>query len=93
MVGLSWDASCDALVTLTDNGTNGELATDLMSVMINKTPVTLTFDQTAGTNNRTGQNATIKRSGLAFINDIQITAANRTNSTFSVQFSGTGALS
>ena len=93
VVGLSWDASCDALVTLTDNGTNGELATDLMSVMINKTPVTLTFDQTAGTNNRTGQNATIKRSGSAYISDIQITAQNRQNSTFTVQFQGTGALS
>ena len=93
VVGLSWDAQTDALVTLTDNGTNGELATDLMSVMINKTPVTLTFDQTAGTNNRTGQNATIKRSGSAYISDIQITAQNRQNSTFTVQFQGTGALS
>ena len=93
VVGLSWDASCDALVTLTDNGSNGELATELMSVMINKTPVTLTFDQTAGTNNRTGQNATIKRSGSAYISDIQITAQNRQNSTFTVQFQGTGALS
>lgn len=93
VVGLSWDAQTDALVTLTDNGSNGELATDLMSVMINKTPVTLTFDQTAGTNNRTGQNATIKRSGSAYISDIQITAQNRQNSTFTVQFQGTGALS
>lgn len=93
VVGLSWDAQTDALVTLTDNGSNGELVTDLMSVMINKTPVTLTFDQTAGTNNRTGQNATIKRSGSAYISDIQITAQNRQNSTFTVQFQGTGALS
>lgn len=93
VVGLSWDAQTDALVTLTDNGSNGELATDLMSVMINKTPVILTFDQTAGTNNRTGQNATIKRSGSAYISDIQITAQNRQNSTFTVQFQGTGALS
>ena len=93
VVGLSWDAQTDALVTLTDNGTNGELVTDLMSIMINKTPVTLTFDQTAGTNNRTGQNATIKRSGSAYISDIQITAQNRQNSTFTVQFQGTGALS
>ena len=93
VVGLSWDASCDALVTLTDNGTNGELVTDLMSIMINKTPVTLSFDQTAGTNNRTGQNATIKRTGTAYISDIQITAQNRQNSTHTVQFQGTGALS
>lgn len=93
VTGLSWDAQCDALVTLTDNGTNGELATDLMSLMIAKTLVTLTFDQTAGTNNRTGQNSAIKRTGTAYINDIQISAQNRANSTFSVQFSGTGALS
>ncbi len=92
VTGLSWDAQCDALVTLTDNGTNGELATDLMSLMIAKTLVTLTFDQTAGTNNRTGQNAAIKRTGTAFISDIQVTAQNRANSTFSVQLQGTGAL-
>ena len=93
VVGLSWDAQTDALVTLTDNGSNGELVTDLMSVMINKTLVTLTFDQTAGTNNRTGQNATIKRTGTAYISDIQVTAANRQNSSFSVQFQGTAGLS
>ena len=92
VTGLSWDASCDALVTLTDNGTNGELVTDLISLMINKTLVTLTFDQTGGTNNRTGQNATIKRTGTAYISDIQITAQNRQNSTHTVQFQGTGAL-
>ena len=92
VTGLSWDAQCDALVTLTDNGTNGELVTDLMSLMIAKTLVTLTFDQTAGTNNRTGQNAAIKRTGSAFISDIQITAQNRQNSTHTVQFQGTGAL-
>jgi hypothetical protein len=93
VTGLSWDAQTDALVTLTDNGINGELVTDLMSLMINMTLVTLTFDQTAGANNRVGQNATIKRSGQAFISDVNLTAANRTNSSFSVQFQGTGALS
>ena len=92
VTGLSWDASCDALVTLTDNGTNGELVTDLISLMINKTLVTLTFDQTGGTNNRTGQNAAIKRTGTAYINDVQVTAQNRANSTFTVQFTGTGPL-
>ena len=92
VTGLSWDASCDALVTLTDNGTNGELVTDLISLMINKTLVTLTFDQTDGTNNRTGQNAAIKRTGTAYINDVQVTAQNRANSTFTVQFAGTGPL-
>ena len=93
VVGLNWDASTDSLVTLEDNGTNGELPTDLMSLIINKTKVTLTFDQTAGTNNRVGQDSAIKRSGYAYLTDYQVTAANRTNSTLSCKFTGTGPLS
>lgn len=93
VVGLSWDASTDSLITLTDNGTNGELPTDLMSLIINKTAVTLSFDTTAGTNNRTGQNSAIKKSGTAYVTDYSITAQNRANSTLSVQFTGSGPLS
>ena len=93
VTGLSWDAQTDSLVTLTDNGTNGELPTDLMSLILNKTKVTLTFDQTAGANNRTGQNSAIKRSGEAYLTDYSISAQNRQNSTLSCQFTGTGPLS
>ena len=93
VTGLSWDAQTDSLVTLTDNGVNGELPTDLMSLIINKTKVTLTFDQTAGTNNRTSQNSAIKRSGEAYLTDYSISAQNRQNSTLSCQFTGTGPLS
>ena len=93
VTGLSWDASTDSLVTLTDNGVNGELPTDLLSLIINKTLVTLTFDQTAGTNNRTGQNSAIKRSGTAYLTDYNLSAQNRQNSTLSCQFTGSGPLS
>lgn len=93
VVGLSWDASTDSLVTLTDNGTNGELPVDLLSLIINKTKVQLTFDTTDGTNNRTGQNSAIKKSGYAYLTDYSLTAPNRQNSTLTCQFSGTGALS
>ena len=95
VTGLSWDASTDSLVTLTDisGRTDGELPQDLLSLIISKTPVTLTFDQTAGTNNRTGQNSAIKKSGQAYVTDVNITAQNRQNSTISVQFTGTGPLS
>lgn len=93
VTGLSWDAQTDSLVTLTDNGVNGELPTDLMSIIINKTKVTLTFDQTAGANNRTGQNSAIKRSGEAYLTDYSLSAQNRQNSTLSCQFTGTGPLS
>lgn len=92
VTGLSWDASTDSLVTLTDNGANGELPVDLLSLIINKTTVTLTFDQTSGANNRIGANSAIKRSGTAYVTDYSLTAPNRQNSTLTVQFTGTGAL-
>ena len=93
VTGLSWDAQTESLVTLEDNGINGELPQDLLSLMINKTKVSLTFDQTSGANNRVAQNSVIKKTGDAYINDISISAQNRQNSTISVQFSGTGPLS
>lgn len=93
VTGLSWDAQTESLVTLEDNGTNGELPQDILSLMINKTKVTLTFDQTAGANNRTGQNSVIKKTGQAYVTDVSISAQNRQNSTCTVQFTGTGALS
>ena len=93
VTGLSWDAQTDSLVTLEDNGTNGELPQDILSLMINKTKVKLTFDQTSGINNRVAQNSVIKKTGQAYISDVQITAQNRSNSTISIQFQGTGALS
>ena len=93
VTGLSWDAQTDSLVTLSDNGTNGELPTDLMSLIINKTLVTLTFDTTSGTNNRVGNNSALKKSGSAYLTDFSVTAQNRQNSTVSCQFTGSGPLS
>ena len=92
VVGLAWDAQTDSLVTLVDNGSNGELPADLFTAMINKTQVTLVFDVTEGTNNRTGTNSSIKKTGTAYISDISVTAANRQNSTITVKFIGSGAL-
>ena len=93
VTGLNWDATTDSLVTLEDNGTNGELPQDLMSLILNKTKVTLSFDQTAGANNRVGQNSVIKRSGTAYLTDFNLTAANRQNAQLNCKFTGTGALS
>lgn len=93
VVGLSWDANTTSLVTLTDNGTNGELPTELFSAMINKTLLTLTFDTTSGTNNRTAGNSVLKKTGTAYLTDLSVSAVNRQNSTISAQFTGTGAIS
>ena len=92
VVGKSWDAQTDSLITLTDNGSNGELPQDLLSLILNSTAVTLTFDTTAGTKNRVAQNGAIKMSGTAFLVDLNFTAQNRANSQLSAKFTGTGAL-
>lgn len=93
VVGLSWDASTDSLMTLTDDGSNGELPQDIFTVATAMAPVTLTFDTTSGANNRVAQNSALKKSGQAYVSDISITAANRADGTLTVQFQGTGALS
>ena len=92
IVGLSWDVNTDSLVTLEDNGINGELPTDLLSLIINKTRLTLVFDVTAGANNRIGQNSVIKRTGEAWLTDYALSAPNRANSTLRCQFVGNGPL-
>jgi hypothetical protein len=93
VTGLNWDVTTDSLVTLEDNGTNGELPQDLLSLIINKTKVNLSWDTTAGANNRVGQNSVLKRSGQAYLTDYNLTAPNRQNSTLNCKFTGTGALS
>lgn len=92
ITGLSWDASTDSLVTL-DADAGANTPTDLLTLILNKTKVTLVFDQTSGTNNRTAQNASIKRTGQAYLTDYSLTAPNRANSTLTCHFTGTGALS
>lgn len=92
IVGKSWTASCDSLVTTTDNGSNGELPYDLLTLVLNGTPVTLKFDVTSGTNNRQAQNSPIALTGTAYVQNITITAPNRQNSTLQTQFLGTGAI-
>lgn len=90
--GLAWDVQTQSLVTMEDNGVNGELPNDLLSLIINMTEVTLTFDQTNGTNNRTAVDAPIKRSGNAYLTDFSLTAQNRQNSQLQCQFTGNGPL-
>ena len=92
VTGLAWDVSTDSLVTLEDNGINGEIPTDLMSLIINKTKVQLTFDQTDGVMNRVGQNSVIKCTGYAYLSDYSLTAANREASSLTCQFTGTGPI-
>lgn len=92
VVGKSWTASTDSLVTLTDNGSNGELPADLVQLCINATLVTLVFDVTGGTNNRIAQNSALKMTGAAYIQNVAFAAPSRQNSTLKVNFVGNGEL-
>ena len=92
VVGKSWDAQTDSLVTLEDNGVNGELPQALVQLILNATAIILTFDTTAGANNRVAKNSAIKMSGQAFLQDLNFNAANRQNSTLTAKFIGTGPL-
>ena len=55
-------------------------------------PMTLMWDETSTTDNQTREKATWARKGQAFLSDATFQFDNRTNSTKSLQFSGTGPL-
>ena len=96
VVGLNWDVSTDSLVLIGTDST-GTNTVDLLSFIINKTLVTLTFDQTnpSSTKNRTPVSpaSAIKRSGTAYLTDFSLDAPNRASATVKCQFTGVGALS
>ena len=92
IVGKAWDATLNNLVALDDPGSGGELTADLISLVLAGTKVTLKFDVTSGTNNRTAANSALKLTGDAYLVDFSIDSANRTSVKGSFQFTGTGAL-
>lgn len=55
--------------------------------------VTVGWDQTDGAQNRVAQNADFARSGSAIMNDLSISANNRTTISVTCQYQGSGALS
>lgn len=89
--GISWDMSCDALysVDADQTGVNGLNALDLV---LAQQKVQVQFEQTEGEKNRVAVSGAAVYSGNAWVNDISITAANRQNTTYSIQLTGDGAL-
>ena len=79
----SWTVQVDSLYieTLT-----------FLTAMKNKTPFNLAWDESAGLNNATRQNAAFSRSGQAYITDITLNFNDREWSARSVTFTGTGKL-
>lgn len=87
MTSRGWTAQVDSL-----QATAAELKA-LITVFNSDDTVTVGWDQTEGSMNRTASEADFARSGNAHLIDLTINAPNRANVTVSAQYQGSGALS
>lgn len=90
VVSKSWSAQVDSYQS------EPEQLQAIVGVFVAAQPVQVGWDQTTGaanTKNRTGANASFKRSGLALLNDVTIQFNDRQPVSVTSQFQGTGALS
>ena len=85
MASQSWQVQVDSL-DVSDVGT-------MLTAIKNLTPFTLVWDETGTSDNRTAQGAAFSRTGQAYLSDATFQFDDRTNSTKSLQFSGTGPIS
>lgn len=84
MTSQSWSVQVDSL-NVADTGA-------MLTAIKNLTPFTLLWDETSTTDNQTGEGAAYCRKGTAYLNDATFQFDDRTNSTKSLQFTGSGAL-
>ena len=83
-VSKGWSVSVDSL--------NVADAAAMLTAIKAMQPMTLMWDETSTTDNQTREKATWARKGQAYLSDATFQFDNRTNSTKSFQFSGTGPL-
>ena len=89
MTSRSWSVQVDSYEATADSLIN------IIKQFIRDEKVTVGWDETAttaGTQNRTPQNAAFARSGQAILNDFTISANNRTPIQVTRQYMGSGAL-
>lgn len=65
----------------------------MLTAIKSMTPFTLMWDETSTSDNQTRSKATFARKGTAYLNDATFTFNDRANSTKSLQFTGSSALS
>lgn len=90
VVSKSWSAQVDSYQS------EPEQLQAIVGVFVAAQPVQVGWDQTTGaanTKNRTGANASFKRSGQALLNDLSIQFNDRQAVSVTSQYQGTGALS
>ena len=86
VVSKSWNVSVDSLEA------TPAYIKSLLNIIIAKQPVTIKWDQTAGEQNRVGQNAGFARTGSAFLTDFSLSTPNRQNASLTIQLTGTGPI-
>lgn len=96
VVGFSWTASSDNVSTA-QPGAHELTYDDLLDIQLAGTPVTLVFGVAANAGNIEVPDGgwttpTKGRTGKAIITNVNVTAANKQNSTFTVDFAGKGPL-
>jgi hypothetical protein len=84
IVSKSWQVQVDSL-DVTDTAA-------MLTAIKNKQPFKLQWDETSTDNNQGPLAAAFARTGMAYLSDGSFVFNNRENSTKSLQFSGTGAL-
>ena len=90
VVSKSWSAQVDSYQS------EPEQLQAIVGVFKAAQPVQVGWDQTTGaanTKNRTGANASFKRTGMALLNDLSIKFNDRQPVSVTSQYQGTGALS
>ena len=90
--GISWDMSCDALYSV-DADATGVNAISALDTVLAQQKVQVQFEQTQGEKNRVAVSGGAVYSGYAWVNDISINAANRQNTSYTIQLTGDGQLS
>lgn len=89
--GISWDMSCDALYSV-DTDATGVNGINALDTVLAQQRVQVQFEQTQGEKNRVAVSGGAVYSGFAWINDISINAANRQNTSYTIQLTGDGEL-
>jgi len=89
--GISWDLSCDALYSV-DTDATGVNGINALDMVLAQQRVQVQFEQTQGEKNRVAVSGGAVYSGYAWVNDISINAANRQNTSYTIQLTGDGEL-
>ena len=88
---VSWDMSCDALYSV-DTDATGVNGINALDTVLAQQKVQVQFEQTQGEKNRVAVSGGAVYSGYAWVNDISINAANRQNTSYTIQLTGDGQL-